>query len=102
MTRLNRSRIKYTRVRHFLHFLCKSGFSFLDAACGCNLREKETAETRAKTAYDRAAEIAQESAKPDGQFAKLPRRKVIDRKFGVRGHVRALKAATCRRNPERC
>jgi hypothetical protein len=49
------------------------------------------------------AEIAQESAKTGRTVREIAQeKKVIDRKFGVRGHVRALKAATCRRTPERC
>ncbi|HEX3618859.1 MAG TPA: hypothetical protein VHU16_00655 [Candidatus Udaeobacter sp.] len=47
--------------------------------------------------------MAQESAKTGRTVREIAReKKVIDRKFGVRGHVRALKAATCRRTPKRC
>jgi hypothetical protein len=72
--------------------------------CGCKFtREGATGNSPPKTGYDRAAEIAQESAKTGRTVREIAQeKKVIDRKFGVRGHVRALKAATCRRTPERC
>jgi Fumarase C C-terminus len=58
------------------------------------------------TGYDRAAEIANESAKTGRTVREIAReKKVIERKFGVRGHVRALKAVPQprdRRTPERC
>jgi aspartate ammonia-lyase len=75
--------------------------------CACKFtREEDSAKLAPKIGYDRAAEIAQESAKTGRRVREIAReKKVIDGKLECAGHVRALKAVPQprdRRTPERC
>jgi len=71
--------------------------------CGCKFtREGDSAKLAPKIGYDRAAEIAQESAKTGRRVREIAReKKVINGKLEW-ADMSALKAATCRRTPERC